>query len=442
MLTRLKSFIQKNNLFESSEKVILAVSGGVDSMVLAYLFHKAGFNFDMAHCNFALRGKEADMDEALVKKIAAQYQVTFYSKKFDTKKYAADQKISIQMAARDLRYSWFDELHQNKQCNYVALAHHKNDVAETLLINLIRGTGISGLHGIRAKNNIFIRPLLFTDKAEIETFAKTQGIEFRNDMSNFEEKYTRNKLRNKIIPLLETINPSVVTSLCDTASHLLDVENIYRSFIENQKEALVIKKEQLLTINVNKLQKNDYKSVLLYEILSPFNFNASQVNDILEALDGISGKVFFTPTHKLLKDREQLIVEPLKQEDAGILLIYENENTVKAGNNTLSLTSFVRPLDFNPFSASPNTVFLDFDQVKFPLTLRPWVKGDSFMPLGMKKKKKISDFLIDNKVTLFQKENVKLLCADNIVVWLVGMRADERFKITPETKLVLKIDIL
>jgi len=442
MLTSFKRFVEKNNLFDTSQKIILAVSGGVDSMVLAYLFHKAGFSFDMAHCNFSLRGKEADMDEALVRTTAEQYKVSFYCKKFNTKKFAKENKMSIQMAARELRYNWFNELHQNNLCDYIALAHHQNDIAETFLINLMRGTGISGLHGIRAKTSIFIRPLLFVDKKQIEAFAKINGIAFRNDKSNADDKYIRNKLRNKIIPLLETINPSAVSSLCDTAAHLSEVERLYRHHIEKQKNKILEKKGSLSVININQLKKTEAQSTLLYEILSQYTFNTSQIRDILNAVDGISGKVFYSPTHKLLKDREALIIEELQQNENDTLLIGESNEYIKTDSIALYIINFIKPDNFNPFTASDNTVFLDFNKVKFPLTLRKWENGDYFIPLGMKKKKKISDFLIDNKINRFEKENVKILCADEKVVWIVGMRADERYKITPQTKRVLKIQIL
>jgi len=442
MFKDFESFIEKNSLFDTSQKIILAVSGGVDSMVLAFLFHKAGFNFGIAHCNFALRGQEADLDETLVKKTAEKYKVSFYCKKFDTKKYAKDNKISIQMAARELRYTWFNELYQEKYCDLIALAHHKNDSAETFLINLIRGTGISGLHGIKAKNNIFIRPLLFCNKTRIENYAKNHKIDFRNDMSNFEDKYTRNKLRNKIIPLLENINPVVVDSLCDTAAHLTDVEIIYQQAIDKYKNEIMSKRGLHTIINLTRLKEIEGFHALLYEILSPYGFNTSQIKDIYIALEGISGKVFYSPTFKLLKDREELIIEELENKGNKPLLINKNDSLIKSEGLSLSLSTFEKTAIFKPFSASPKTVFLDYNKLEFPLILRKWQKGDCFVPLGMKTKKKVSDFLIDNKLNLFEKENLHLLFSGEKAVWIVGMRADERFKITSETKQVLKIEIL
>jgi len=442
MLHHFEKHIKKAGLFDPSQKVILAVSGGVDSMVMAYLFYKAGFNFDIAHCNFSLRGKEADKDEALVKITAHKYKCTFYSKKFNTKTYAKENKISIQMAARDLRYEWFNELHQNKLCDYIALAHHQNDSAETFLINLVRGTGISGLHGIKAKNGIFIRPLLFADRSQIEAFAQKHQIEFRDDASNLEDKYVRNKIRHQIIPLLESINPSVVASLSHAADNLLETEKLYHEYIAVLKKKIFKKSGHRFLIDINQLMKIEARATVLFEILKPWGFNTTQVDEILESLNALSGKVFLSSTYKLLKDREKLIIEKLEKAENNTVYIYKNTKSVKTDSFKLTLSNLKKNNDFSPYSASALVAFVDADKVSFPLTLRKWEKGDYFMPLGMKKKKKISDFLIDNKMSLFEKAKVKLLCSEKNIIWIAGLRADERYKITTQTKHVLKIEIL
>lgn len=434
MLQLLKKFIRDEGLFTSKQKILLAVSGGLDSSVMCHLFHKAGYRFAIAHCNFGLRSKESDGDETFVKNMAMKYNSPFYVERFETLKFAKKNKMSVQMAARQLRYDWFEKIRSSEGFNYIAIAHHRDDETETFFINLIRGTGISGLHGILPKKNKIIRPLLFATRKDIETYAKKEKISFREDSSNLSQKYVRNRIRQTILPALKEMNPSVETTIKKDIERLREVELIFKQAIEEKRKKLV-KKSRLAkgteTIPIAGLKKLEPIKTWLYELLNPYNFNIETVNDVISSLWKTSGKQFFSPTHRIIKDRESLIISSLPT---------MQNNSVSIGLKTKTISNPVR-LKISKVTRTPGwktppdktIACLDYDKLVFPLTLRKWKAGDSFYPLGMDKKKKLSDFLIDNKVPIHQKEQTYVLESGNKIIWIVGHRIDNRFRITEDT---------
>ena len=437
------TFIKKNILILSSDKILLTVSGGVDSVVMCNLFHKAGIKFGIAHCNFNLRGEESNDDEKFVEKLAKKYKVPFYGVLFFTQQHAERNKISVQMAARELRYNWFEEIRQKDGYTYIATAHHQDDSIETFFINVIRGTGIAGLHGILPKQGNIIRPLLFATKNEIIEYAAKEKIKYREDSSNASDKYMRNKIRHSIIPVLRELNPKIDSSISTLIKRVQDVEAIYKIEIEKQRLDILSQKEGSICISIEKLKKLNPISSYLYGLLSPFNFNESQIEEIINCLDKESGKQFYSDTHRLIRDRKDLIIDCFTKS------IVENSHLPPPINyNTASIDSEDFTISFEIKNREPNinkslaTATLDFDKLVFPLELRKWKQGDTFYPFGMKGKKKLSDYFIDNKVPLNKKENTWLLTSDGKIVWVVGMRIDNRFKITKGTKRIYFVELL
>lgn len=440
MLERFKNFIEERGLFSRTDKVVLAVSGGVDSIVMCDLFHKASFSFAIAHCNFQLRKQESDGDEQFVKNLAIFYNVPFFVNRFDTDKYAQKKNISVQMAARDLRYHWFKELIEKHSIPHLATAHHQDDVAETFFINLIRGSGISGLHGISEKRDYIIRPLLFASKDEISEYAKKRDLKYREDSSNLCDKYTRNKIRHHVIPIFKEINPNALNSIISTIERLKEVESVFKETIDIAKKKLVLYDKNQTKISIVELKKLQPIHTYIFELLKEFGFNASTINSIESSLDSESGKVFYSPTHKLIKDRNQLIITNYQLPTTNWELsikdnITEIEDPIPLKFELAHNTNFIIP-------KSNCIACLDYDSLKFPLTLRRWKQGDSFNPLGMKGKKKLSDFFIDKKISLADKENTWVLCSADAIVWVVGYRIDEGFKVKEGTKQIYKIQCL
>jgi tRNA(Ile)-lysidine synthase len=455
MIASLTSYIQKKNLFSSSEKILLTVSGGMDSVLMCELFHKAKLNFGIAHCNFQLRAKESDEDELFVETLAEKYNVPFHSIKFETAAFAKKNKLSIQVAARELRYQWFEEIREQYNYQYIATAHHQDDSIETFFINLIRGTGIAGLHGILPKQGTIIRPLLFTTRKEIEAYTKKHKLNYREDSSNASDKYVRNKIRHQLIPVLKELNPSFESAVNMSIQHLREVELIYKNDIE-AKRAKVVKtspqpspqeREQVsvYTISIRSLKKLIPLNAYLYEFLKPFNFNASTVEEIIAALDGESGKQFFSLTHRLIKDRKFLLVDSLelrvKSKNILTFHIKKNQREFEADGLKIKFNSEPKTQDFKLKTLNSQAA-LDFDILNFPLEIRKWQTGDAFYPFGMKGKKKLSDFFIDKKLSIAQKENTWLLTSAGNVVWVIGQRIDERFKITDKTRKIYFVELV
>ena len=455
MITSFLNHIKKENLFGSTERILLTVSGGVDSMLMCELFHNAGLKFGIAHCNFQLRAEESDEDGAFVSSLAEKYKVAFHSVVFNTKVYAKKNKLSIQVAARQLRYQWFEEIRKNYGYIYIATAHHQDDSIETFLINLIRGTGISGLHGILPKQGNIIRPMLFTTKNDIETYVKKHKLKYREDSSNASDKYVRNKIRHYVTPVLKELNPGIENTINKNIQHLRDVELIYRKDIETKRTKIVKHEKDCIFISIQKLKKLNPVATYLYEFLKPFNFNASTVEEIIHALDGESGKQFFSNTHRLIKDRELLIIQlrnkslqpKSKKQLTGIKItdfdfrISKNQKEIDIESFKLKFKTIVNNQNYE-LRKSSSIANLDFEKLEFPLEIRKWQKGDLFFPLGMKGKKKLSDFFIDKKLSINQKENSWILTSAGKIVWVIGQRIDERFKISDKTNKIYFIELV
>ena len=357
-------------------------------------------------------------------------------------------KLSIQVAARQLRYQWFEEIRTQFEYKYIATAHHQDDSIETFFINLIRGTGIAGLHGILPKQNNIIRPLLFTGKDKIEVFAKKNKLEYREDSSNASDKYVRNKIRHKLIPLLKELNPNISQTIAEDIQRLSDTEKVYKKEIENKRSKIVKEDKKTIRISIKEIQKLKPRVAYLFEFLRPMGFNSATIAEIIISLDGISGKQFFSATHRLIKDRDFLIIEPNEALSIEKISGKKKEENCFIKQNQTKLLLESGKLKFKILSKTPNSVLrspnsianIDFDKIKFPLEVRKWEKGDTFYPLGMKGKKKLSDFFIDKKISISEKENTWLLTSKNQIVWVIGLRLDDRFKVTDKTKKIYFVE--
>jgi tRNA(Ile)-lysidine synthase len=436
------TFVNTHSLFNPSDRILLAVSGGMDSVVMCELFYHAGKaghvkEFAIAHANFGLRGEESDADELFVKKLARKYKAKFYSENFDTQAYAEQHQLSIQMAARLLRYRWFDALLLREGYDYLATAHHQNDTLETVLLNLTRGTGISGLHGIRPKNGRIIRPLGFADKEMIYDFVVEKQLAWREDSSNESNKYQRNLIRNEVVPLLKQINPNLEQTIRQTVEKVQAVENLFEEEVERLSAEITRRESSTRFIDFAALQETSEPLIKLYELLQPFHFSYAQALEVLEALDKEPGKTFLSPTHTLVKDRTALVITPLALSDFTSVTIESDQKEVEI--NDWKLTFHTQARQGFKISPSSEIAALDAGQLQFPLKLRKWKEGDWFCPLGMNQKKKLSDFLIDEKVPLNLKPQVWVLTSNGSIAWIVGHRIDNRFKVTDKTKEVLVV---
>lgn len=443
MLRKLHQFIEQKHLFEKGDKILLAVSGGIDSMVMLDLFIRSKLNIGVAHCNFQLRGEDSLQDEQFVKNRAAQYGIDLYTNRFSTMEYANLHKISTQMAARELRYAWFEEVREQNGFAFIATAHHLDDQVETFFINLLRGTGIAGLHGILPKQEKIIRPLLFATRHEIATYAAQNDIPFREDASNSEDYYLRNKIRHHILPQFHELNPGFNTSLNGTIERLRASEMVFRTAIEQTSRELIDQHDGRNTISIHKLHQLTPLELYLYELLSPFGFNESNIKSIHSALHGEPGKQFFSSTHRLIKDRDVLIILPIETSkgfNAPPEVYIETSDQEITNPLSLKLECLPRR-EIVQIDPSPTIATLDASKLIFPLLLRKWQKGDFFYPYGKMGKKKLSDFFIDEKLTLEEKERCWLLVSDDAIAWVVGYRIDHRFRVTKSTKEVIQIKV-
>lgn len=442
MLDKVREFINKERLISHNAKVIVGLSGGKDSMALLDILMLLGYRCMAAHCNFHLRGDESDRDEKFVKKWCKSIDIPYTSINFDTKQYAADRKISIEMAARELRYNWFEILRKHHDADYIAVAHHKDDTVETVLLNLIRGTGIKGLTGIAPKNGYIIRPLLSISRLEIENYISKREIPYVTDSTNKEDIYLRNSLRLNVIPLLETLNPSVKEAIYRTSQNVTEAEKVYSKSVDNAIKELFNNNK----IDINELKKSASPVSVLFELLTPYGFTPSAILDITESINSISGKVFFSDNnteldkkrYRLIKDRSHFILDIINASDSEIkdYTIEEDASGIDYPVK-LKITNLKAPAEIK---FNRNLLYIDADKIKFPLKLRKWEKGDWFIPFGMKGRKKLSDYFTDRKFSLKDKDDAWVLTSNNDIIWIVGERNDERFKITGNSKNIILIE--
>ncbi len=414
-------FIREKVMFSVSDKVLVALSGGADSVALLRVLLRLGYRCEAAHCNFHLRGEESVRDEVFVTSLADRLGVKLYKTDFDTEGYASAKGISIEMAARELRYAWFARLLDETGAKAVAVAHHRNDSVETFFLNLLRGTGIDGLSGIRAVNGRVVRPLLCTGRQEILDYLKELGQDYVTDSSNLRDEFVRNKIRLHLIPMLETVNPSAVETVARTMERLDDVAEIYHAAVEESVRHVM---SGTCEVDARALFRERSPRAVLYEALRPTGVNASQLDDVFRCLkEGVSGKVFRTTSHVLLTDHGKLRWKP-GEEESPFPVLHSELIDVDG--------TFVVPKD-------SRTAYLDADKVTGRLTLRKWESGDRFVPFGMRGFKSVRNYLRDRKKSLFDKENQLVVCTDGEIVWLVGERADNRFRVTSQTCRVLKL---
>jgi len=428
--------IREKHLIEGQGRVLLAVSGGVDSMAMVRLFSLSEKNFGLAHCNFSLRGEDSDLDEHLVKRTALMLGVPFYSATFDTKEYASENKLSIQEAARELRYQFLQETALEYEYELIATAHHLDDSIETMLINLLRGTGTKGLAGIPEKRDNIIRPMLFATRAEIEAFALHENIEFRTDQSNEDDKYLRNRIRHYVIPMLRELNPRLHQTMQDFFENMKFTGELLEHEVNRQKVTCVFPEREGISIDIKKLRALPQPRLLLFEFLKDYNFSGPVCNELFASLDSQPGKLFFSKTHKAVKDRNKIFLLPKEKEDlAEELLIEEDTSQHEAAGINFWFESKVHEPAMQ-FPGNENTAMLDYDQLQFPLIMRKLRPGDWLIPMGMKGKKKVSDLLTDNKTPLHLKQNVWVLTSQGEIAWVAGLRISEKFKVRAETKKV------
>lgn len=428
MLTRTRQYIERKQLLSPFGKVIVALSGGADSTALLDMLHRLGYTCIAAHCNFHLRGEESMRDERHVREFCKQQDIVLHVKDFDTTTYAASHKVSIEMAARELRYAWFEELRQSEAAEAIAVAHNADDQVETMLMHLVRGSGLKGLCGMAAKNGYVIRPLLEITRQEVEDYLKQRGISYVNDSTNQETIYRRNKFRHEIIPLLSSINPRVKETLLRSQHYFEDYHAIVAGKVAEIKQRCVKQMGEEILVDSNMLMQEAGGEALLYELVNAYGFNSYQCEQMYEALKGQSGKHFYSPTHYAERSRE------------GLLIVPNNEQKEQCPTLHQEIRERLEKEAFP--AANALQIIIDADAVKGELRLRHWQEGDVFRPIGLKGKKKVSDFFNDQKLSLRQKEKVWLVTDDENIIWIVGYRIDDRYKVKETTLKVMYITFL
>ena len=435
MIGKIQAYIERHALLAGEAPVLVGVSGGADSVALLALLCRLGYACVVAHCNFHLRGDESERDEAFVRGLAERWQIPFYRVDFNTEEYARKNRLSIEMAARQLRYEWFENLRQDLGCQAIAVAHHRDDNVETVLLNLFRGTGLSGLRGMRPRNGYVIRPLLGVSRQEIEAWLCGEGLSFVTDSTNCSDLFTRNFIRLRVLPLLESRQPSVKETIARSAEYLSGVEVIYRAAIDRARREVMPEEGRLL---IDTLLCQAEPRTILFEILRDYGFSRAQVDQIFAVLEGESGRRFYSSTHQLVKDRGALLLAPLS---------VDQPDTVMIGRDFDRL-DLPLPIEFCLMPNSPdleivkslNVAYLDYGRLRGNLLLRHWQEGDWFIPFGMRGRKKLSDYFSDHKFSRLAKEEQWLLCDEESIVWVVGQRIDDRYRIKAETEMVLRIN--
>ncbi|MDA8951421.1 tRNA lysidine(34) synthetase TilS [Flavobacteriaceae bacterium] len=437
MLQKFKQHLHQNFPFLEDSKLLIAISGGIDSVVLAHLCSQLNLNFSLCHCNFNLRGQESDDDEAFVTSLAKTLKTLVYTTSFETEKYATKNKVSIQVAARDLRYTWFYKLLDANQYDYVLTAHNTNDNLETFIINLTRGSGLEGFTGIPPVNQKSVRPLLAFSRDDITLFAIKNGIVWREDRSNASIKYVRNKVRHKVIPILKELNPHVLESFQNTIEYLNESQSIINDAVKNITANVVSYENDVLKISCKEIEKLSNKKAYLYQLLQAYGFTAW--NDIVDLISAQPGKQVFSDTHRLLKDRNFLILTTINKSQSikGPILIDQKVSKI---TNPIKLT--IQNTD-DYTSKNKEQIIIDKDLVNYPLSLKKWHHGDAMYPTGMKGSKKISQLFKDNKLSLLDKEKIWILAdAKDHIIWVIGLRQDRRYLANKTSKNRLKISYL
>lgn len=434
MIDRVQKFIQSEKLLPHNAKVIVGLSGGMDSMVLLDLLVLLEYRCIAAHCNFHLRGAESDRDADFVRKWCKNTDIPFTSIDFDTTGYAEDRKISIEMAARELRYEWFEILRKQYEADAIAVAHHRDDSVETVLLNLIRGTGIKGLSGISPRNGYVVRPLLTVSRSEIEDYIIERELPYVTDSTNDQDIYLRNYLRLNVIPKLEVVNPSVKESIIRTSKNISEAEKIYSESIREYIDIVFINDK----INIPMLKKTASPQSVLFELLSPLGFTSSTIEDIFQSMDSTPGKVFLSDRYRVIKDRSDFILEKITSD-----IISDEHYPIEEESKEITF-----PVRFNlrkektpvKIEKKKNILYADADKLKFPLIMRRWKAGDWFIPFGMNGKKKLSDYFTDRKFSLKDKKEAWVILSGENIVWIVNERSDNRYKITDESKNIFIIE--
>jgi len=432
ILPGVRTYIETHQLLpEKEQPVIVGVSGGADSVALLAVLQRLGYRCIAAHCNFQLRGEESVRDEAFVTAYARTLNIAFVKIAFHTTAYASEHQLSIEMAARRLRYEWFEELRLRHDAQAIAVAHHRDDNVETVLMNLMRGTGIRGMGGMRPKNGCLVRPFLFLSREEITAWLAAQGLAYVTDSSNLSEVYLRNFIRLRILPLLKEVNPLAGEAIARTVGQLAAVEAVYQSVVDQARAAIFAGGERLSIVG---LQQYPSPEAILYELLVPFHFSRQLTSDIFRALESESGKIFYSPTHRLIKDRTHLLLSPRTSADSPLpCLLTTPEGEAEGGTFSLHFRVQAIDEDFH-LSKDKHTACFDLDKLRFPLSLRHWQAGDWFVPFGMQGRKKLSDYFTDHKHSRLDKEQTAVLCSGEDIIWIVGERTDERYKIRKTTK--------
>jgi tRNA(Ile)-lysidine synthase len=447
MLKVVEKQIQSLHIIKKNGRIIVGVSGGADSIALLHILYSLGYECIAAHCNFYLRGNESYRDEQFAGQFAKYYDIPFKKIDFDTENFAAKHKISIEMAARNLRYEWFESLRKEYGAQAVAVAHHADDNIETLLINLTRGTGLKGMTGMPARNGYVIRPLLCNTRNDIFNYLKCNGLSFVEDSTNSDTVFVRNRFRHEIIPALEKINPSVRKVLHQTVLRFTEIEKFYREKIEDIKKQIVgvnaaeslQSPEKAVTVDIKQLLSHKNYKPVLYEILSDYGFGAGDIDKIENCMLKKTGQIFYSEKHKLLHNRDLLVIAQKNNSERKTFFIHENDCEI-----TEPFYMLIKKHDFTDdfeIKRAKKTALFDAGKLTFPLEIRRWQTGDSFTPFGMKGRKKLSDFLIDEKISRFDKENIHILLSGNNVAWVMGLRISENFKITAGTKKIVEMVI-
>lgn len=438
MLHRIRTYIYKYRLLNESEPVIVGLSGGADSVALLNILIRLGYTCIAAHCNFHLRGEESGRDARFSEQIAEQNNIPFEKIDFNTNQYAGDNKLSVEMAARELRYRWFEEIRLKHNSQAIAVAHHRDDSMETFLLNVIRGTGIHGLTGIHPKNGMVVRPLLCLSKEDILNWLEERQLPYIIDSTNLSDEYTRNYIRLNLLPVMERINPSVKETMARTVNYLSEAEVIYNSVIEQARiNAFICPSD----ISIKTLLSYPSPSTVLYELLKPYNFTPAVSDSVFLSLERESGKEFYSSSHRLIKDRDTLQITSLTCKEAEGDTYYftpgVEDGQLPVEFHCESIAAFGLQIE-----KDKSIAYFDADKLQYPLLLRRWRDGDWFIPFGMTGKKKISDYFSDNKFSLLRKENTWILCNGEDIIWIVGERADNRYRVSGLTKKVLAIKIL